>query len=373
MANELARDEVLQYTWLGREEGFTALEHEIIYRDLCSGCGTCAAVCPEDVITVNDFPNLVGKCTNCGYCLIQCPRSFLPRDKIERELFGKSGELLGNYVSIIAAKSKTGVGQDGGFVTALLNYMLKNKIIDGAIISGLDEEKPWTPRAVLATTAKEVKSASGTRYTNSPNNAALKEAEEKDLKKLAVVGLPCQIEGIRKIIYHPVEKVDLADRIKYTISVFCSKNYLEEMLQDVVVKKHKLKLEKITKFDIKGKYLLAYQGSKKTEIPLTELKDYVRKGCEVCSDFTGKLTDFSVGAVGSGAGFSTVMVRTKEAADILGKMEKAKLIKTQDVYKGKSGLGVVERLSQKKESKAKKHIKERVQDELPLPYKFMEF
>ncbi|MFQ5887836.1 MAG: Coenzyme F420 hydrogenase/dehydrogenase, beta subunit C-terminal domain [Candidatus Hydrothermarchaeales archaeon] len=373
MANELAKDEVLQYTWLGREEGFTALEHEIIYRDLCSGCGTCAGVCPEDVIAVNDFPKLVGDCTNCGYCLIQCPRSFLPRDEIEEGLFGKSGELLGNYTVIKTAKSKTGGGQDGGFVTALINYMLKNKLIDGAIVSGLDEEKPWTPRAVLATTAKAVKSASGTRYTNSPNNAALREAKKKGLKRLAIVGLPCQIEGIRKIIYHPVEKVDLADRIKYTVAIFCSKNYLKEMLQDVVVKKYKLNLKKITKFDIKGKNLLAYQGDKKTEIPLTELNDYVRKGCKVCPDFTGKLADFSVGAVGSTAGFSTVMARTKEAAGILGKMEKAKLITTQEVDVGKSGLGVIERLSQKKESKAKKHVRERVQEELPLPFKFMEF
>lgn len=373
MANELAKDEVLQYTWLGREEGYTALEHEIIYRDLCSGCGTCAAVCPENVIAVNDFPKLVGKCTNCGYCLIQCPRSYLPQNEIEEELFGSSGELLGNIAAIKAAKSKGDIGQDGGFVTALINYMLEKKLIDGTIISGLDEKDPWTPRALLATSADEVKSGAGTRYTNSPNNAALKEAKEKDLKKLAVVGLPCQIEGIRKIIYNPIEKVDLTDRVKYTITIFCSKNYLKEMLQDVVVDKHKLDLKKITKFDIKGKYFLAYQDNKKTEIPLTDLNAYVRQGCKVCSDFTGKLADFSVGAVGSPTGFSTVICRTNDAKDILDKMEKAKLIETQDIDDGKSGLGIIQRLSEKKASTAKKNTRKRIQKELPLPYKFMEF
>jgi len=373
MANELTKDEVLQYTWLGKEEGYTALEHEIIYRDLCSGCGTCAAVCPEDVIVVNEFPKLVGKCTNCGYCLIQCPRSYLPLDKIEEELFNKSGELLGNYNLIKAAKSKSGEGQDGGFVTALINYMLENNLIDGAIISGLDKEDPWTPQAMLATTAEEVKSGSGTRYTNSPNNSALKEAKDKGLKKLAVVGLPCQIQGIRKINYYPHEKVDLAGRVKYTISIFCSKNYLKEMLQDIVVEKYKLNLKKITKFDIKGKYFLAYQGNEKTEIPLTEISVYARKGCGVCTDFTGKLTDFSVGAVGSAADFSTVIARTNEATDLLKKMENANLIETQEIDDGKPGLGLIQRLSEKKEKAAKKNTRKRIQEELPLPFKFLEF
>ena len=295
MANELARHEVLQYTWLGREEGFTALEHEIIYRDLCSGCGTCAAVCPEDVIAVNDFPKLVGKCSNCGYCLVQCPRSYLPRASIEEELYGKSGgDILGNYNTVKAVKSKNNKGQDGGFVTALLTYLLDQNEIDGAIISGLDANDPWTPTALLATTPEQIQSGSGTRYTNSPNNSALKDAKKQGLKKLAVVGLPCQIEGIRKIKYEPNEKIDLADRVKYTISIFCSKNYLKEMLQDIVVDQHKLDLNTITKFDIKGKYLLAYQGDKKTEILLTDLKGHIRKGCKVCADFTGKLADFAV-------------------------------------------------------------------------------
>ncbi len=372
MAKELAKEDILQYTWLGREEGYTALEHEIIYRDLCSGCGTCAAVCPENVIVVNDFPKLVGKCTNCGYCLIQCPRSYLPQNEIEEELFGSSGELLGNIAAIKAAKANI-EGQDGGFVTALINYLLENDLIDGAIISGLDNEDPWTPRAMLATTSEEVKSASGTRYTNSPNNSALSDAKEKDLKKLAVVGLPCQIQGIRKLIYNPIEKVDLADRVKYTISIYCSKNYLQEMLQGVVVEKHNLDLNTITKFDIKGKYLLAYQDSKKTEIPLTDLKAYMRKGCKVCSDFTGKLADFAVGAVGSSAGYSTVIARTKEATDIMDNMEKAYLIETQEVDEGKSGLGIIQRLSEKKVSTAKKNTRRRIKDELPLPFKTLEF
>ncbi|MFQ6136918.1 MAG: Coenzyme F420 hydrogenase/dehydrogenase, beta subunit C-terminal domain [Candidatus Hydrothermarchaeales archaeon] len=373
MSKESVKEEILQYTWLGREDGFTALEHEIIYRDLCSGCGACSAVCPENVVDVDDFPRLTGKCTYCGYCLIQCPRSFLPLNEVEEELFGSSGELLGNYEAIRSVKSLTGKGQDGGFVTTLLCYLLDNKIVDGAIVSGVDKEVPWKARAVLTTKSKEIRTAAGSRYTNSPNLMALKEAKEKDLKNLAVVGLPCQIQGVRKLGYHSIEGVDLAERVKFTIAIFCSKNFLSRMLEEVVVKKHSLNLKKITKFDIKGKNLLAYEGRKKTEIPLTELKDYARNGCEVCTDFTGKLAEFSVGAVGSPNGFSTVLARTDEASKILDEMETVKLVETRDVEEGKSGLGAIQRSAAKKESNTKKNVWKRIQAELPLPFKFMEF
>ncbi|MEE8402474.1 MAG: 4Fe-4S binding protein, partial [Candidatus Hydrothermarchaeaceae archaeon] len=76
MDSAITKDEILQYKWLGREQGYKALEREIIFKDLCCGCGSCEAVCPDDVIEVNEYPELVGKCTDCGYCLMQCPRSY---------------------------------------------------------------------------------------------------------------------------------------------------------------------------------------------------------------------------------------------------------------------------------------------------------
>ncbi len=70
------------------KKSFTGLEHEVIDRNLCTACGVCEAVCPENVIKIDEFPRLVGDCTNCGYCLVQCPRLFLPRDKVEERLYG---------------------------------------------------------------------------------------------------------------------------------------------------------------------------------------------------------------------------------------------------------------------------------------------
>jgi ferredoxin len=40
----------------------------------CSGCGSCADVCPVEAITVNDVAAVdAEECTDCGSCVDECP------------------------------------------------------------------------------------------------------------------------------------------------------------------------------------------------------------------------------------------------------------------------------------------------------------
>ncbi|MBI5253968.1 MAG: Coenzyme F420 hydrogenase/dehydrogenase, beta subunit C-terminal domain [Euryarchaeota archaeon] len=368
----IAKDDILQYNWQAREEGYTALEHEIIFRDLCCGCGVCAAVCPEKVIEVQEFPKLTGKCTNCGYCLMQCPRSFFFSEEAESKIFGTlSQELLGRMETKLAARTKDASikGQDGGFVTALLKYALEKKIIDGAIVSAFDKET-WMPRAKLATSVKDLEGTSGTRYSNSPNLVALLDAKEKNLKALAVVGLPCQIEAVRKIQNYQIEEVNLANRIKLAIAIFCSSNFLYDgLMKKLVEGKYNVKIKDIKKIDIKGKNLLVYTDKGKTEIPLKEAYKEKREGCKVCTDFPGKLADVSVGAVDSQGGFSTVFARTKFGAELLNRIIKDGKFETAEIKE----LRVAEALQTKKAENAVKEIRARIMKELPLPFKSLKW
>lgn len=378
MDSAITKEDILQYAWLGREEGYKALEHEIIFKDLCCGCGTCEAVCPDKVIEVNEFPELVGKCTDCGYCLIQCPRSYFSQREAEEKLFGEVTEdLLGHIVKKIGVRAKgkglTGV-QDGGFVTATIKYALKKGMIDGAVASGVNKNNRWQPVARLVTSEKEVASTSGTRYSNSPNLAALKEAKEKGLKRLAVVGLPCQIEAVRKLENYPIADVDLAGRVKFTIAIFCSSNFMYDGLMNrLVSKKYKVPISRISKMDIKGKNVLAFMGKKKVEIPLKEAYAERREACKVCTDFSGRLSDFSAGSVGAPDGYSSVFARTKSASKLLNEMIKAGIFETVKLKDGKPGLEIARYLQNKKEREAIEYTRKRIRNEVPLPFKSLKF
>lgn len=362
------KSDLAEFLWESREEGFTALEHEVIYRELCSGCGLCVAACPEDVIGFVEYPKLIGKCTNCGYCLIACPRSFLPKREVEEKIFGKGGDLLGVVEGVYAVKSKE-KGQDGGFVTALLKYMLKKGLIDGAVVSKTDSKKLWKPLPAVATTAKEIEEAAGSRYSTSTNLSVLGEAKKKGLKKLAVVGTPCHMDGVAKLKHYPVEGVELGDLVKYSISLFCKSNFIFPMLHEVLKKKHKIDLKNVGKFDIKGKNLLVFVGGKKLEVPLAEIREYERLGCKICDDFTGRFSDFAVGSVDSPLGYSTVITRTKEADKILKEMGKEGIIEVQELKEEETS--VMKKLSENKKKSARKAILVIVREELPLPLKFL--
>ncbi len=366
--SSIQKDQLAEFIWESKEEGFTALEHEVIYRELCSGCGLCVAVCPEDVIGFVEYPKLIGKCTNCGYCLLACPRSFLPKKELEERLLGEAGGNLGVVKGLYAVKSKE-KGQDGGFVTALLKFMLKKKLIDGAIVSSIDSKKAWKPLPSVAKIAKEIEEAAGSRYSTSPNLIVLKDAQKQGLKNLAVVGTPCHIDGLAKLKEYPVENVKLGDVVRFSIAVFCKSNFIYSMLDEVLNKKEGINLNKVTKMDIKGKNLLVYFKGEERKVLLKDIHDYVRRGCKVCDDFTGIFADFAVGSVDSPSGFSTVITRTKDADKILKDMKKAGLIEISDITKQE--LPVLNKLSENKRRDARKVINIIVRSELPMPLKFL--
>ena len=310
------------------ERGFLNLANDVTARRICCLCGTCAAFCDkieigeteegkQEPIFVEDYD------TVCGLCYTFCPRTFLPREEIERRLFGAlhrraEDEPLGIYRSVYAARAKRAEmlerAQDGGAVTALLAYALEKGLLDCAVITTSDEQ--WRPKTIIARTCNELLKGAGTKYTLYPSVTGVRDALNAGCEKIGFVGLPCQIQGLRKV-QTANQPYDLGvQKVKLMIGLFCMENFTPELLDYVAKQSRGGTVSGISKFEIRGKDLFLYEKERQ-EIPLDEIKDYIGDGCRVCMDYTAELADLSVGSVGSEEGWSTVLVRTAQGEAVL--------------------------------------------------------
>lgn len=337
------------------EYGFSSLERQVINRGICSGCGACVSACPEDAIEIESYPRLSGKCTNCGYCLLHCPRN--PEENIDVFAF-KMWDILGFIKSSLAirAKKKAAGVQDGGFVTLLLEHLLERQVIDAAIVTGVEERHPWRAKPLLATSPEELYSSTGSKYTNSGCLQLLKKAKEKGYKRIAVVGLPCQIEGLLKLYTSPNEDLGYCKIIALSIGLFCKGNFYYKGIEKVIGKR--TSLEDVVKLDIKGKYFRVETRRGSYSIPLKELLRFKREGCRYCSDFTSKLSDFSVGSLGSPGGYSTVFVRSTRAERMLNQLLSEDLVEARPI--DGDNMKLIEKL-------AKSKVKQAIRPEGILP------
>ncbi|MFX1594204.1 MAG: coenzyme F420 hydrogenase/dehydrogenase beta subunit N-terminal domain-containing protein, partial [Promethearchaeota archaeon] len=209
--------------------GFQDLYDLVISKNNCINCGACLSICPRIGFNENK-PTLIDYDPQCSLCFKYCPRTFFPKDLFEKELFDKEAQkdfLLGNFQKIIAAKSTDNNildnAQNGGVVTTLLIHALNTGLIDGVLMANKDEN--WNPTPIIAKTPEEVICAAGSIFAMTPTLSIYKEAVEKyKIENLGFVGLPCQIQAVRKFqLWPPLS--DKYGKFKLIIGLFCSSNY----------------------------------------------------------------------------------------------------------------------------------------------------
>ena len=304
---------------------FWDLEQAVIDADRCVQCGVCVAACPTDSIGIgeDDLPELVKMCTGCSLCWDFCPRGGLQYEatwKISGNGNGHRGNGLGHVEESYTAKVDPAIAgvQDGGFVSALLISLLENDEIDGALLARESETERWKGEAFLATTPEEVRECAGSFYnqTLALGHVDFKGYELPPNPRIAVVGTPCEIEGIKAMQARPwTWGSSQVEAITLTIALLCTKSFnYEKLMLEEIRDKRGVDLDNVGRVDImRGKMIVQdLEGGTVFEEPIRDFHNAALKGCDECADFMGHAADISVGSVGSADGYSSVLVRSEE-------------------------------------------------------------
>jgi len=322
--------------------------------EACMGCAACVAVCPFGCLDyVNEKPEEVAECKVCGICAQVCPRYELPWSALEELTFGRERnpkEEFGVYRRIVVARTTDEdilrACQDGGVVTTLLMHALGKGRIDGAALSGTSEDRRFHPIPKLATTPAQILECAGTRYFYSPNLLAFNEGVKQKRTSIAFVGTPCQIQALRRIQMVPLRKY--AERLSFAIGLMCTESFTYEGLFEKHIQAELgIDPHDIKKMNIKAKLFVATESGEDKVISLNEAKQYTRKSCLPCTDFSAELADISAGGVGL-SGWTLTIIRTQKGEEIFRDVEEAGLLKTKPLEEEKRALDLLIRLSKKK-------------------------
>jgi coenzyme F420 hydrogenase subunit beta len=302
---------------------FWDLEQAVIDADRCVQCGVCVAACPTDSIGIgeDDLPELVKMCTGCSLCWDFCPRGGLQYEatwKITGNGTGHRG--IGQLEESYTAKVDPAIEgvQDGGFVSALLISLLENGEIDGALLARESASERWKGEAFLATTPDEVRECAGSFYnqTLALGHVDFKGYDLPPNPRIAVVGTPCEIEGIKAMQARPwTWGSSKVEAITLTIALLCTKSFnYEKLMLEEIRDKRDVDLDSVGRVDIiRGKLIVQdLDGGTIFEEPIRDFHGAALKGCDECADFMGHAADISVGSVGSADGYSSVLVRSEE-------------------------------------------------------------
>jgi coenzyme F420 hydrogenase subunit beta len=214
---------------------------DIVNKDLCIGCGICAALCPEGNLTLQwnqsgEYnPSEGVPCTvQCGVCLMVCPFADgnNNEDAIGKMLYGnipgvchqsETGYYLDCYVGF--APETRNRGSSGGMATWLLSTLLKKGIVDYVIVVLPHEDPDQLFKFAILSDPESVLDSSGSAYYPVELSGVIREILNKP-GKYAIIGLPCFVKGIRLALE---KNKKLRERIILVLGMVCgqlkSKHY----------------------------------------------------------------------------------------------------------------------------------------------------
>jgi coenzyme F420 hydrogenase subunit beta len=344
------------------------LYNEVINTGLCTGCAGCVVTCPHDVI---GYEHVEGKykpfhleeslgldnCVHgfgeeggCTTCTRACPRFRQWEESADKHLFGRvrnPDEMAGVWRQLLLTRASDTVqhekGQDGGFVTAMLSWLLDNDYIEGALVSGVEDDDAWKAKPQLVRTKEEVLATAGSRYTYCANPLALRDAKEAGLSRLALVGMGCQTSSPPVMWDRKAGKV--SKPFLFNIGLLCSKTFDDAIFPELFEAKYGLKKQDMVKMNIKGVFQIWMKDGSYHEIDLKECHQWTRTGCKHCPDFSAEHADISTGGIGKDNDWTLTIVRTEIGEEVINRMIKDGVIVARPAQEDEVAMKLLRTLS----------------------------
>jgi coenzyme F420 hydrogenase subunit beta len=325
------------------------LERDVINAGKCVLCGTCISSCPQGVLALDKWGKRIVSTGKCAMDCTVCTEICLGLHPIEVD----PNEIFGAFKEVVQVRSLNAEAKDytyfkfqpisktlgsvakpkSGVVSTILIHLLEEHLIDCAVVAGRRQDAPWRPSPAVAATKFDILYACGTKPFQCPTNAVLFDAVT-NFKKVALVGLPCHIEGARRLAQLYKE---YREGITYWIGIPCGNVLNHDQLTKqaagmgidpetiVAVDFDNNVFKEETPIKNLGIYIVTKDG-KKHPMSLNEFKASMAKECISCKDFSAEHTDLSVATLGAPAGWSTVFIRTDKAKDLIYKMANQAII-----------------------------------------------
>jgi coenzyme F420 hydrogenase subunit beta len=235
------------------------------------------------------------------------------------------------------------LGQDGGFVSAMLIWLRENDYIDGALVSGVEDDDHWKAKPVVVQSREEILATAGSRYTYCANPLALPEARDRGLERLALVGMGCQTSSPPVMWDRKAGKV--SKPFLFNIGLLCSKTFDDAIFTELFEAKYGLKKQDMAKMNIKGVFQIWMKDGSYHEIDLKECHAWTRRGCKSCPDFAAEHSDIATGGIGEDNDWTLTIVRTELGEEVISRMVADGVIESKPAQTDEKAMKLLRMLS----------------------------
>ncbi len=207
--------------------------------------------------------------------------------------------------------------QWSGITTRIGELLLARGVVDAVLTMAADPADRWRPVPVLVTRPEGMAACRGMRMGYAPLIALLEPARAAGHRRIAVIGIPCQVYALRAL------ERELGFESITVIGTPCSDNTTTERFHKFLA----LLCDdpaSITYLEFRADYHveLRFTDGRVREIPFLQLPisklppDFFPMTCRTCVDYTNVLADITIGYM-AGQGEQWIIVRNERGQALL--------------------------------------------------------